>query len=439
MKWVIRIALLIAIAAILIYFYPQDPGEVYVRLPFFIPPFKTSPLVFVLGLIIIVFLIFSIFKLLVWVLSLPWSVSKSVVEFNSRRNSEKLQTGWLWFTAGGHIEALRIAKKTYKGSKLKNESALLATLSNLMLDKIVPAEEWLAKVDKPKDREILLNNITKVKLHLSKNEADQALKAIAEVEKANGFNSIVGRMKLNAYKIQGNWQELLKVATTLYKKEMLATKEYLEWVSQARLGEIGQMDANASSDPYKWWRKISADHKFNQVILENLVNLLIQRKDYKDASEVIEKTIEYSLKNRLELPSKLVGKYDQTIDQTEIEKAIKKCSKWLKTEKDNPALLRLMGSLSEKASMWGNAISYYEASIGFEDKRSALKALVRLYEKTEQNDKAENIRSRLLDQYEKQKLEHKKPYADVENLDFDREKVELNQEKLLIEEEAKDK
>lgn len=396
MKWLIRVALIIVAGALLAYYYPADPGEIFVRMPGVLPPFKTVPIVFICGLVLALILIFYAFKFIAWFLCLPWSFSDSWHNYRKVRSEEKLLTGWVWFASGGNIEALNIAEKTYKTAYLKNDSALLATLANLKMDKTTEAEEWLNKVVNPKSRQILLNGITKIQLLLRKNEAENALKEISEIENQSGINSVVGRMKVEAYEKLANWEDMVKVSNTLYKKKWVTTKEYIDWITKARMGEILSMEKNAESNPYKWWKKLTDDEKYSDTVLDSLVNLLILRKDFASASEVIEKTIDFKIKNKLPLPEKIIYHYGEIIENVDIEKSLNKCQDWLLAEKENPALLRICGRLSERASLWGNAINYYEASLAFETDKTTIKSLAKIYEQTGNNDKADKIIQKLL-------------------------------------------
>lgn len=405
MRWLIRILIIAVVVVLVVNFFPNDQGEIFLRMPGgVLPPFKTTPLVFFIALFLALVIVLITFRFSLWFLYLPWSLKEVWGNYNNRKNEEKLLSAWSWYSSGGYIESLKIAEKVAKNQNFQNEAAILAVYSLIKIDKVEEAGTWLAKVTNPNPRLQLLNSICKVELYLRKGEPEQAINAIAEIENNSGFNSVVGRMKIHAYQLLNNWEDVIKVAEVLRKKDLVSLQEYRQWVTTARIGELAKINSDVDSSQaniYKWWRKLGADEKYNEQILDKVINTLIHRGENDLACKVIEKAVEEKIaKNSSDkkelIPNNLFSLYAENYESEKINTAIKTCQKWLESEKDNPALLRATARLCEREMLWGNAISYYEASLAFDIDKSALKALAKIFDETEQADKAVAVRGKLM-------------------------------------------
>ena len=104
----------------------------------------------------------------------------------------------------------------------------------------------------------------------------------------------------------------------------------------------------------------------------------------------------YPQTQQIELLEPFVGSVRYLSDR-EQQQAIDTADSWLQTRPDNAKLLMYLGQLAYGKRLWGKAQGYLEASIAIKPTVSARLALAKVFDETEQLQKAEAQRKLVLE------------------------------------------
>ena len=86
------------------------------------------------------------------------------------------------------------------------------------------------------------------------------------------------------------------------------------------------------------------------------------------------------------------------LSEKEQQQAIDIADNWLKQQADDAELLTYLGQLAYSKQLWGKAQGYLEASLAVRESAQARLVLAKVFDATEQTDKAEAQRKQVLEE-----------------------------------------
>jgi HemY protein len=196
-------------------------------------------------------------------------------------------------------------------------------------------------------------------------------------------------MLLRAERGAGAWDEVLRLATQLAKRDAIAPALAEEHKLQATIELLRRSAADAAAFERRWRGVASADRTKGRVAIAAARQATALGKAAL-AREIIERSLEAEWSPALvslyaELPE---GLYNSE-RQAEALERIQSAEGWLRTRSREPQLLATLGRLCAHAELWGKARSFLEASLSFDDNRAARLELARLAERLGQADDAQ--------------------------------------------------
>ena len=86
------------------------------------------------------------------------------------------------------------------------------------------------------------------------------------------------------------------------------------------------------------------------------------------------------------------------LSEKEQQQAIDIADNWLRQQADDAELLTYLGQLAYSKQLWGKAQGYLEASLAVRESAQARLVLAKVFDATEQTDKAEAQRKQVLEE-----------------------------------------
>ena len=346
------------------------------------PPYRTE---ISLNLAILLLLAgFVIFYAVLRGLALTLSLPQRVREFRQRRLREK--------TAGEINDVTRLIYEGRYGLAMKKAAAahaagqspalaaVLAARSAQRLREPYKQKEWLdlAAQSDPKMQSACL--MLEAEMHIEMQRFDDALVALKRLQDASSGRHIAAlRLELRARQGAGHWDEVLRIARLLEKRDALLPELAQEVKLKAhkenllsRRADLAQLQA--------YQRTIPAREKSPR-LTHAYVEALMELGAHDDACVVIETQLNE------EWDSRLIALYGQARGG-DLTSRIAVADKWLLPHRDDPQLLLALGRMCLEQRLWGKAQTYLEASLSLFDRRDVRLALARLFEQTERGDEA---------------------------------------------------
>jgi HemY protein len=259
-------------------------------------------------------------------------------------------------------------------------AALIAARAAHQLRNFSDRDQWLERAAAAGESLQVARLVTRAELALDERDYDAAREALKDLHGSGPKNIASQRMLLRAERGAGNWREVLRIASQLEKRDAISPAMAEEFKIQAYVALLARAaDDRAALE--KCWRGIpSRDHAHPRVAIAAARHAAAL-----GAATLAREIIENGLAAEWSLP--LVTLYGElpALDAgeraAESRKRIERAEKWLNRRPEEPQLLATLGRLCCSAELWGKAQSYLEASLSFEETRTAHLELARLAER----------------------------------------------------------
>ena len=346
-----------------------------------LPPYRAEislnlAIVIVLGCF---FLLYALLRGVALTLSLP----RRVREFRERRRREKMAESFYDVTRlifeGRYSQAMKKADAAHASGQSPALAALLAARSAQRLHEPDKQKAWLERAaqDDPKMQPACL--MLEAEMHIEMQRFDQAVSALKRLQQSSGRHIAALRLELRAQQGCANWDEVLRIARQLEKRNALLPelaqeiklKAHQENVRQRR-SDLAQLQAYQSKIPLR-----EASPRLARTYAETLIELGAQD----EALGFLEAQLDK------EWDSRLVGLYGLT-PGGELSARIACADRWLLQHRDDSHLLLALGRLCLAQRLWGKAQTYLEAALSLADRREVRLELARLFEQTERAEEA---------------------------------------------------
>ena len=336
----------------------DNPGYVLIGIGHW--SMETSLVVFAVGLIIVFFVFYMIFRLLGWLFRLPGQMKRRGTHIRFNRSQEALIAG-LVDTAEGNwekAEKVLIKHASHSGAPLIHYlTAARAAQSRGAFDK---RDEYLKKAADQAPGSDVAIGLTQAELHLSGNEFEQALETLTKLHSIDPSHASVLKLLHQTYQHLGDWEGIRKLIPSLNNNKVL-----LE-------AEVKLLETQVFSELLK-----KCAEKGNP---EGIQELWLQIPDYIKRMQGISAIyfaamIEVGAGARVEndLADILSINWDETLlvlfgslQSFDVARQLETAETWLTSHPNNAVLLALLGKLSNLCHETHKAESYLSQSISVE-------------------------------------------------------------------------
>ncbi|MGH8690107.1 MAG: hypothetical protein ACREUS_03670, partial [Burkholderiales bacterium] len=197
------------------------------------------------------------------------------------------------------------------------------------------------------------------------------------------------RMLLRAERGAGAWDEVLRLAAQLSKRDAISPALAEEYKVQATV-ELLARSADDTGAFERRWRGIAAADRVQPRVAAAGARHATALGKAALARDIIENALAAEWAPQLvSLYGDLPDGLNQESKVMEARARIERAERWLLERNRDAQLLATLGRLCGEAELWGKARSFLEASLSFEESRAARIALARLAERLGQADEAQ--------------------------------------------------
>lgn len=354
-------------------------NEGYVLLVF--PPYRAE-----ISLNLAMLLILGGFVLLYALLrgvALTVSLPRRVREFRQRRQREK-KIGELFDVVrllfeGRYALAMKKASDAHAAGQLPALSALLAARSAQRLHEPYKQQAWLERAVQADVKMQPACLMLEAEMHIEMQRFDEAVNTLKRLQETSGRHIAAHRLELRAEQGCGNWDEVLRIARLLEKRNALLPELAQEIRLKAHQENVRQRRSDLAQ--LQSYRKELPAREQNPRLAGVFAEALIELGAHDEARNFIETQLD------AEWDSRLVGLYGRT-QGGDLSARLARADQWLQQHRDDPQLLLALGRMCLEQRQWGKAQSYMESALSLEDSREVRLELARLFEQTERADEA---------------------------------------------------
>ncbi|WP_153109134.1 heme biosynthesis HemY N-terminal domain-containing protein [Propionivibrio limicola] len=319
--------------------------------------------------------------------ALTMSLPGRVREFRARRQREKmtqvLDDGVRLLVEGRYAQAMKRTGETFAAGFAPATSALLAARAAQRLRESEKQKQWLEKAvaHDPKAQAACL--MLEAEMLIETHRFAEAAEVLKRLHATAGRHIAALRLELRAQQGCGNWDEVLRLARVLEKRNALVPELAHEIKLKAHQENVRQRSSDLAQ--LRGYLKKMPSSERSPRLARVYAEALVQLGEHEEAGEFIKAQLER------EWDSRLAGLYGQ-VRGGDLTARIAAADKWLPAHRDDPQLLLALGRMCFEQRLWGKAQAYLEAALSVaelgSDKREIRLELARLFETTERVEEA---------------------------------------------------
>ena len=355
-------------------------GEGYVLVVY--PPWRAeiSLVLSVLALAAAFGITYFAIRLVSHALALPAHVRA----FRERRRREQAQSALasalLCYFEGRYARAEKEAALAWETGAAPGIAALIAARAAHQMREYERRGRWLERAEAAGETLHAARLLTQAELALDERDFVGARNALRSMHGTGPDHIATELMQLRAERGAQNWEEVLRLASLLAKRNALPPAIAEEYRVQAHI-ELLTRDSG---------ERASLDARLRRIPSADLAHPRVAAAAARRAAALGEAALGRDLIERslaAEWNAALVALYgdieklETAKRQTEARARIERAERWLREHPEDPLLLASLGRLCMAAELWGKAQNYLEASLAFGPSRAAHLELARLAER----------------------------------------------------------
>ncbi len=276
----------------------------------------------------------------------------------------------------GH--ALKKAAEAHSAGEAPGLAALIAARAAQRMRESGKQEAWLDRATQDDARTEVARLMLEAEMYLDARRFDDAVTVLSRLHQLAGRHIAALRLELRAQQGAGHWNEVLRIARQLEKRDALAFEAFREVTLRAHCENVAQ-HAGDLGLLLAYLREVPEREMGAKLVCE-AADLLIAQGSHEAARRLIEDQL------AREWDSELVIRFGRT--EGDVSGRIAKAEAWLTAHPRDAALLVVLGRLCILQQLWGKAQSYLDAALSIEDSCDTRLVLAGLAERLERQDEA---------------------------------------------------
>ena len=358
---------------------------------FFYPPWRVemSMVFFAIAALASLAALYLLLRLVGAALSLPATVRAWRLRRRRERAHAALAAALQAYYEGRYARAEKEAAIAFESGPNRGVAALLAARAAHQMRDFERRDRWLERADDLGEALQAARLVSRAELALEDRDFAAAREALRNLHGAGPKHVATTRMLLRAERGAGAWDEVLRLASQLSKRDAISPALAEEYKVQATV-ELLARSADDGGALERRWRSIAAADRVQPRIAAAGARHATALGMAALAREILENALAAEWVPQLvalygELPGSLPAEGKTAEARARIERA----ERWLLERNRDSQLLAALGRLCAHAELWGKARSFLEASLSFEESRTARVELARLAERLGQPDEAQ--------------------------------------------------
>ena len=387
MRWLAWLLAVFAAAVAVVVLSRVEPGYVL----FVVRPYRIEmSVVLFAALAAAAFVVlYAAMRLLGKAVSLPAEVRAYRLRRRRERAQAALAAALRAFYEGRYARVEKEAALVPVEHEQGGLAALLAARAAHHMRDFARREHWLERAEAAGSELQAAVLVTRAELALEDRDYPAAREALHRLHDAGPRHIATLRMLLRAERGAGAWDEVLRLATQLAKRDAIAPALAEEHKLQATIELLRRSAADAAAFERRW-RGVASDDRAKPRVALAAARQATSLGTATLAREIVERALETEWSPALvSLYAELPDGLNNSEREVEALVRIQSAERWLRTRSREPQLLLTLGRLCVQAELWGKARSFLEASLSFDDNRPARLELARLAERLGQADEAQ--------------------------------------------------
>lgn len=371
MRRLLNILIVVALTLVVALVTPmliKEPGYVYFRFAGYEIEMR-----FVVALGLVIAFVF-LFWLVVYLWRLPKKTAKALSQNRSRKSFAK---GLLALSEGRWKESEKLLLSSVKNSPTPELGYMAAARAAVSQNKTEQAFEYLDEAEKATDNPLTVD-LTRSELWIKLEQNDKAKNLLNRILKSYPNNPRAVFLMTQASHNSGDWQNLRNILPKASKLELLPGEKLNQMSFVSVQNQLKSAESSQQLSDY--WSQLSSAEKIQA---DNVITLAECANRF-NTPKVAQKYVEKSLSQNLN--HDLLNQWSRF--SLDAHGKIKTAEKWLKTNQNDPQMLRVLGEMCMKQQLWGKTQSYLEQSLEIQPDKKTYQLLAEYFDAIQETDNA---------------------------------------------------
>ena len=276
------------------------------------------------------------------------------------RSRAKQEAATVALLEGRYVKAQQQAKEALVFPDASGLAALIGARAAIDVRQYAAAEELLGRPE-AQGRSLAVSRLTlSAESALEQGQPQEALRILSELKREAGLHTAALRLELRASQAAGRFGDIPALTDQLVKRGVFDAAQAAEVKIAAQREQLRSLSADATGLREAWNRLPEAARTEPRLARAAAQSFLLLGSD-REAAEIATRGLDR------EWDSELVELYGECV-LSDPTRQLEQAEAWLAAHNQDAALLRVLGTLCERAQLWGKAQTYFEASLAVDDR-----------------------------------------------------------------------
>lgn len=211
-------------------------------------------------------------------------------------------------------------------------------------------------------------------------QPQRSLEILRELRREAGMHTAALRLELRCLQLARRWTDVPPLLDQLVRRKVFdhTQAEHVRVTAQSEQLKALAHDAAGLRD---YWNRLPEATMRHPKVARAAAQSLLQLGGDREAADILAESLEHDWN------SELVDLYGEC-RPADATRQLEQAERWLTRHNQDPALLRLLGTLCQRQQLWGKAQTYFEASLALDDGWRAHLALGEMLGRLDRTDEA---------------------------------------------------
>jgi HemY protein len=383
MRLLLKILLVLAVAAGVVTLFGEGPGYVLVQMGEW--TLETTAALALVGLVLVWAVGWELWALVTAAWRVPAQLADARAQRRRQRSMALMEEGLMALEGG---DAARARRSLARGARLADAPAaffLQAARAAHLAGDSAKAEEYLDQAQRGQEGDATAVTLLRAEIDMESGRAEHALALLSDLEHRDDDNPRLLQRLLTLYRRIEDWDALLRILPKARKAGAVAAEAAEREGLLARSRRMEEARREGDGDTVeRLWQEAGRDERADPRVVGPWVRYLLARDRAQEAQKVIEQALRRAWRG--ELVDLFLGLPGATGNSQGL---LQRLEAWRKDHPKDPHLLTVLAQLAISAQFWGKADQYLaEAAAQPDLPGEILLRLAHLYREREQPDQA---------------------------------------------------
>ncbi len=220
----------------------------------------------------------------------------------------------------------------------------------------------------------------RAEIALEHGQPQRSLDILRDLRHEAGMHTAALRLELRSLQAARRWAEVAPLLDQLVKRKVFDSTQ-AEHVRVTAQSEQLKVLAHDAAGFHEYWNRLPEATKRHPKIARAAAQSLLLLGGDREAVDILAESLER------EWNSELIEIYGEC-RPADATRQLEQAERWLTRHNQDPALLRVLGTLCQRQQLWGKAQTYFEASLALDDGWRAHLALGEMLGRLNRDDEA---------------------------------------------------